>query len=150
MLYFEGLRTSKIACYLYGPYCVLARYKHHQIIFLESAVVPMLNVREVEQNIEQAVNLLKALSNERRLMIVCALYKGEKNVSELEEIVGLSQSALSQHLARLRRDRLVNTRRHAQTIFYSLPEDRAVTEILRTLHDIYCPEHQQKSCEIKD
>src|SRR5690606_20437770 len=79
-----------------------------------------MDVSEVERNIDVAVNLLKALSNERRLKIICALYQGEKNVGELEEIVGLSQSALSQHLARLRRDGLVNTRRDAKTIFYSM------------------------------
>ncbi|MCB9990243.1 MAG: winged helix-turn-helix transcriptional regulator [Rhodospirillales bacterium] len=98
-----------------------------------------MDVTEVEENIEVAVNLLKALSNERRLMIMCALYKGEKSVSELEQIVGLSQSALSQHLARLRKDRLVNTRRDAQTIYYSM-HDQATKAILHTLHDIYCPE----------
>jgi DNA-binding transcriptional ArsR family regulator len=98
-----------------------------------------MDVKEVERNIEVAVNLLKALSNERRLMIICALYQGEKSVGELEQIVGLSQSALSQHLARLRRDGLVNTRRSAQTIFYSM-NDRATKAILRTLYDIYSPE----------
>lgn len=98
-----------------------------------------MDVNEFEQNIELAVNLLKALSNERRLMIICALYKGEKSVSELEQIVNLSQSALSQHLARLRRDGLVNTRRNAQTIYYSM-NDQATKAILHTLYDIYAPE----------
>ena len=98
-----------------------------------------MDIHDVERNVEVAVNLLKALSNEKRLMIVCALYKGEKNVGELEKIVGLSQSALSQHLARLRRDGLVNNRRHAQTIYYSL-SDRATEQILRCLYDIYSPE----------
>lgn len=98
-----------------------------------------MDVKEVERNIEVAVNLLKALSNERRLLIICALYKGEKSVGELEEIVGLSQSALSQHLARLRRDGLVNTRRNAQTIFYSM-NDRATEAVLKCLYDIYSPD----------
>lgn len=98
-----------------------------------------MDVKEIEQNIDLAVNLLKALSNERRLMIICALYQGEKSVGELESIVGLSQSALSQHLARLRRDSLVHTRRDAQTIYYSI-NDQATEAILRTLYDIYCPE----------
>lgn len=71
-------------------------------------------------------------------MVICALYQGEKSVGELEEIVGLSQSALSQHLARLRRDGLVNTRRNAQTIFYSL-NDKATEAVLRCLYDIYAP-----------
>lgn len=98
----------------------------------------MMDVKEIERNVEIAVNLLKALSNEKRLLIVCALYKGEKSVGELEQIVDLSQSALSQHLARLRRDGLVNTRREAQTIYYSL-DDKATQEMLRCLYDIYSP-----------
>lgn len=95
-----------------------------------------MEVEKVERNIEVAVNLLKALSNERRLAIICALYKGEKSVTELEAIVELSQSALSQHLARLRRDGLVNTRRQAQTIYYSM-NCEATHAILEALYDIY-------------
>lgn len=97
-----------------------------------------MNIESVEENVETAVNLLKALSNEKRLIIVCALYKGEKSVGELEEIVGLSQSALSQHLARLRRDGLVQTRREAQTIYYSM-DDESTRNVLKCLYDIYCP-----------
>ncbi len=97
-----------------------------------------MDIKSVEENIEQAVNLLKALSNEKRLIIIMALYRGEKSVGELESIVGLSQSALSQHLARLRRDRLVSTRREAQTIYYSLSHESA-KNVLRCLHEIYCP-----------
>ena len=97
-----------------------------------------MDVTEVERNIDVAVNLLKALSNERRLKIIIALYQGEKNVGELETIVGLSQSALSQHLARLRRDGLVNTRRDAQTIYYSM-NDHAAKAVLSCLYDIYSP-----------
>ncbi len=106
-----------------------------------------MDIKEIERHIEVAVNLLKALSNERRLQIICALYQGEKSVGELERIVGLSQSALSQHLARLRRDGLVNTRRKAQTIYYSM-DDRATHAILRTLYDIYSPE--EASEHLKD
>ncbi|HQX27866.1 MAG TPA: metalloregulator ArsR/SmtB family transcription factor [Alphaproteobacteria bacterium] len=104
-----------------------------------------MDIQDVERNVEVAVNLLKALSNEKRLMVVCALYRGEKNVGELEKIVGLSQSALSQHLARLRRDGLVNNRRHAQTIYYSL-SDKAIEHVLKCLYDIYSPEevHDKK------
>ena len=68
----------------------------------------------------EASVLLKAMSNEHRLLILCQLVRGEKSVGELVRLVGLSQSALSQHLARLRRDSLVRTRREAQTIFYSV------------------------------
>ena len=76
----------------------------------------------IEKNVEQVSSLLKALSNEKRLLVVCALSDGEKSVGFLEKLVGLSQSALSQHLARLRRDGLVKTRRDAQVIYYSLTE----------------------------
>jgi len=91
----------------------------------------------LEQNALRASTLLKAMSNPHRLMILCQLATGEMRVGELEEVIGLSQSALSQHLARLRRDNLVKTRREAQTIFYSLvgPEARSVIE---TLYGLYC------------
>lgn len=98
-----------------------------------------MDVKDVEDNVNVAVNLLKALSNEKRLMVVCALYNGEKNVGDLEKIVDLSQSALSQHLARLRRDGLVETRRDAQTIYYSL-NCSATEHVLKCLYDIYTPD----------
>ncbi len=100
---------------------------------------------EVEKNAKEAAKLLKALSNEKRLLILCTLYKGECSVGELEEVVNLSQSALSQHLSKLRCDNLVMTRREAQTIYYSL-EDRAVKMILGTLHDIFAPNWRDGSC----
>lgn len=84
-----------------------------------------------------AARLLKALANEKRLMLLCLLVEGERSVGELNARVALSQSALSQHLAVLREDGLVNTRREAQTIFYSLVPGPA-ERIIATLHDIYC------------
>ncbi len=98
-----------------------------------------MDTKTVEKNTEAAAKILKALSNERRLLIVCLLYKGEKSVGALEEIVELSQSALSQHLARLRRDGIVKTRRDAQTIYYSLKSEGAI-QILACLNDMYCTE----------
>lgn len=91
----------------------------------------------LQENARRGSTLLKAMSNEHRLMILCQLLRGEMNVGQLEGIVGLSQSALSQHLARLRKDDLVKTRREAQTIFYSLkgPEAEAV---LQALYNLYC------------
>lgn len=103
-----------------------------------------IDVTELESNIQKAASLLKALSNERRLKVVCALHEGEKCVGVLEEIVGLSQSALSQHLARLRQDNIVKTRREAQTIYYSI-NDGAAEKILQCLCDIYGP--KRKPCE---
>ena len=84
-----------------------------------------------------ASTLLKAMANERRLLILCYLAEGERSVGELEELIGISQSALSQHLARLRRDGLVKTRRSSQTIYYSLAGGEAAA-IMETLHGLYC------------
>lgn len=95
-----------------------------------------MEVDKIICNLEDAACLLKALSNEKRLLIACALYKGEKSVGELESIVGLSQSALSQHLARLRRDHLVCTRRDAQTIYYSL-HDKNISVVIQCLCGLY-------------
>lgn len=95
-----------------------------------------MDFKTLEQQSEKASALLKALANEKRLMIVCILSQGEKNVGELEQFVGLSQSALSQHLARLRRDGVVETRREAQTIYYSI-KDKAVSKLLHCMTEIY-------------
>lgn len=90
----------------------------------------------IEENLGPVSNLMKALANDKRLLIVCILAEGEKNVGDLEELVGLSQSALSQHLARLRRDGIVNTRREAQTIYYSI-KDGASVQLLECLSKLY-------------
>lgn len=90
----------------------------------------------VEAHAEQAAKVLKALSNPRRLHVLCALCCGEKCVGALEEIVGISQSALSQHLAKLRDDSLVKTRREAQTIYYSVSSP-AVYDLLQCLKAIF-------------
>lgn len=97
-----------------------------------------MNITEFHGSARQAADLLKALSNDRRLMILCLLSTGEKTVSELEKRVGLRQSALSQHLARLRRDGLVKTRRESQNIYYSLVGDNAI-RVIETLAGLYCP-----------
>ena len=84
-----------------------------------------------------AARLLKALANEKRLMLLCLLVEGERSVGELNARVELSQSALSQHLAVLREDGLVSTRREAQTIYYALAEGPAAS-VLDTLYAAYC------------
>lgn len=93
--------------------------------------------RGMEEAARQASNLLKAMSNERRLLILCHLSRGERSVGDLCELIGVSQSALSQHLAKLRHDDLVTTRREAQTIYYSLKGETA-QRILDALYDLYC------------
>lgn len=87
---------------------------------------------------EVAADLLKTLGNPQRLRILCLLVEGEHSVGEINAHVPLSQSALSQHLAILREQALVETRREAQTIFYALREGPART-LLGTVHDLYCP-----------
>jgi DNA-binding transcriptional ArsR family regulator len=94
-------------------------------------------ISTIHENARRASSLLKSMSNRHRLLILCQLVPGEKCVGDLEKIVGLSQSALSQHLARLRRDGLVKTRRSAQTIFYSLAGDEA-SAVIETIYGLYC------------
>ncbi len=96
-----------------------------------------LNVDELSEHADAAAFLLKALSNRNRLMILCSLSTGELSVGEIQTRVPLSQSALSQHLARLRNENLVKTRRESQTIFYSLRDGR-VSRLIGVLHEIFC------------
>ncbi|MFW1676232.1 ArsR/SmtB family transcription factor [Pontibacter sp. JAM-7] len=92
----------------------------------------------MRENASKAAKLMRALGNESRLLILCHLDDKELSVTELNRCLELSQSALSQHLAVLRKDRLVKTRRASQTIYYSLEGDTA-KRIIHTLHDMYCP-----------
>ncbi|GIL02414.1 MAG: transcriptional regulator [Alphaproteobacteria bacterium] len=96
-----------------------------------------MNIAELEQNAAQAADLLGAMANRRRLVVLCRLVDGEKSVNALAESVGLSQSALSQHLARLREKGLVATRRDAQTIYYRIASEE-VRRVLSTLYGLYC------------
>lgn len=98
-----------------------------------------MNIEDFKTNTAKAATLLKLLGNEKRLFILCQLGRGEKSVGELVELVNLSQSALSQHLAKLRQDQLVSTRRVSQTIYYSLSSPEA-ERIIETLYSLYCPE----------
>ena len=94
-------------------------------------------LEELRQHAEDAAALLRALSNSNRLLILCTLTGGEMSVGELHAKFGLSQSALSQQLAILRNEGLVNTRRQAQSIFYSLAPTESL-RIIESLKDIYC------------
>ena len=105
-----------------------------------------MNLEKLQSNARQASILLKAMSNEHRLLILCRLIEGEKSVGELVRLVGLSQSALSQHLARLRRDSLVRTRRDAQTIYYTVAS-REARALLDQLHELFCAE---AAVEVRD
>ena len=86
-----------------------------------------------------AVSVLKSIAHEGRLLVLCYLSEaGEMSVGDLVNRIGLSQSALSQHLAKLRAEGLVATRKEAQTVFYRVADDK-VLALLGTLHDLYCP-----------
>jgi ArsR family transcriptional regulator len=91
-----------------------------------------------EDSADRAASLLRTLANERRLMILCQLVEGELSVGALQPRVGLSQSALSQHLALLREEGVVATRREGQSIFYRVA-DPAALRVLQTLAELFCP-----------
>ena len=89
-------------------------------------------------NAAMVAGLLKSMANQRRLMVLCQLAEqSEMRVGDLAEAVGLSQSALSQHLARMREDGLLTFRRDSQAIWYRIADPRCQT-LLATLHDLYC------------
>ena len=92
---------------------------------------------ELAEHAESAAQLLSAMANPKRLLILCSLVTGEMAVGALATTVDLSQSALSQHLAKLRALKLVKTRRHAQTIYYSIASDE-VQAVLEVLYRLYC------------
>ncbi|HEX6613976.1 MAG TPA: metalloregulator ArsR/SmtB family transcription factor [Rhodanobacteraceae bacterium] len=92
----------------------------------------------MQERAGEASRLLRVLANHQRLRVLCLLVGGELTVGQINErLPGLSQSALSQHLAKLREERLVSTRREAQNVWYSLPDGPAQA-IIATLHGIYC------------
>lgn len=96
-----------------------------------------MNLGDLAPKAAQAESFLKALANRHRLMILCELHKGETSVSALQRTLGLSQSSLSQHLARLREDELVKTRRESQAIFYSLASVE-VRRMIALLYELFC------------
>lgn len=99
--------------------------------------VSRLDFSEMQENAGKACGLLKAMANEARLMVLCQLIEGEKSVTELQEAVGLSQSAMSQHLAVLREQRIVGTRREGQSVYYRIADERAAA-LMEALHRQFC------------
>lgn len=96
-----------------------------------------------EASAGEAAKLLRALGSERRLMILCQLSGAERSVGELQPLVGLSQSALSQHLAVLREEGVVATRKEGQTVWYRIADPAAV-RVIETLAEIFCPADMRK------
>lgn len=106
---------------------------------MNNATALVLNdISAMKEHAQSAAALLKALANENRLMILCTLMTGEMSVSELNALIPLSQSALSQHLAGLREAGLVSTRKESQTVFYRLDGTEA-SQVIAVLQSIYCP-----------
>lgn len=96
-----------------------------------------IDIDALEAQASRASSVLGALSNEKRLVILCQLVDGERSVNDLTELLSAPQSTISQHLGVLRREGLVQTRREAQTLYYSLAGDEART-LLETLQALYC------------
>ncbi len=96
-----------------------------------------MNLIELQSKAEAVEALLKSVGNRKRLIVLCELSKGEQSVGALQQALGLSQSALSQHLARLRLDGVVTARRESQTIHYSLASEK-VSRLINLLDELYC------------
>jgi|SRR5690554_3830335 len=96
-----------------------------------------ISIEQMEINATAAEALLKSLANSHRLMVLCYLVNGEMSVGELEKKLGLSQSSLSQHLAKLREQKIVGFRKEGTTVLYRIEDEKAMT-ILESLHGIYC------------
>lgn len=96
-----------------------------------------------EESAGRAATLLRLLGNEKRLMLLCQLADGELSVRDIQSRVGLSQSALSQHLALLRAEGVVGTRRESQTIYYRIV-DHAAMRVIETLAELFCPPKMRK------
>ncbi len=96
-----------------------------------------LTPNELQVIAAEASGFLKQLASEQRLMILCHLTDGEKSVSELQSLVGLEQSSISQHLARLRKQGIITARRNSQSKLYSIADDNAL-KVIELLHAMYC------------
>lgn len=104
----------------------------------ETGQLNTVDMNDLHQKVEEAVRLLKLLANDKRLLILCQLAQsGEMSVNSLADSVQLGQSALSQHLAKMRAEGLVKYRREAQTLHYSIG-DSNVERILMVLKELYC------------
>lgn len=100
-------------------------------------VAAALDLERLSSNAHEASEFLKALSHEVRLLILCFLVDGEKSVGEIEKLLKLRQPAVSQQLARLRADGLVETRRNGKNIYYSLARTE-IRDVIGVLHDTFC------------
>jgi len=105
---------------------------------------PPKDIELLMEQARKAGDLMKALSHESRLLILCILVEGEKSVSELEEIMNMPQAAVSQQLARLRFDRLVTTRREGRMVYYSIANEE-VSQLVQLLYEFFCKPAREQS-----
>lgn len=96
-----------------------------------------IDLAQMARSADRASSLMKTLGHKDRLMILCQLADGEKSVGEIADLLRISQSPLSQHLSRMRKEKLVDTRRQAQTIYYSLKSGEA-SRIVEFLYELFC------------
>lgn len=121
-----------------GAHVVACMRTNEKVTIMMPGVDMPLEV--LEERVEEATRMLRLVANERRLLVLCHLLaRGEMNVGSLADVVGLSQPALSQHLAQMRAEGLVATRREAQTIWYRVADPK-VARIVELLHEMYCPQ----------
>ncbi len=102
-----------------------------------NATPPVLDIPQLKRSADEASQLLKALANPDRLLLLCQLTQGERNVSELERLLGIQQPTLSQQLSVLRREGLVSTRREGKQIYYRISSSEALA-IINTLYQLFC------------
>ena len=103
---------------------------------------------QMHENAKRASRFLKALANDNRLIILCTLAEGEKNVGELEEALGIRQPTLSQQLARLRSDNLVTTRRDSKQVYSSLASEEA-RQVIGLMYELFCDQGAQAAKKAK-
>ena len=107
-----------------------------------------MDIDALMEQARKAGDLMKALSHESRLLILCILVEGEKSVSELEDIMNMPQAAVSQQLARLRFDRLVSTRRDGRMVYYSIANEE-VAQLVELLYEFFCKPAREKTARKK-
>ena len=113
-----------------------------------SPTAPENDIELLMEQARKAGDLMKALSHESRLLILCILVEGERSVSELEDIMNMPQAAVSQQLARLRFDRLVSTRRDGRMVYYSIA-DEEVAQLVQMLYEFFCKPVRDKAAKNK-
>ncbi len=104
----------------------------------QNSAIAAETINDLEQNAKYVSSVLKAIGNSKRVLLLCKIVEhGEVNAGSLVGVAGLSQSAMSQHLAKLREEKIIKYRREGQSLYYSLYDER-IRELIVTLHRLYC------------